>query len=100
MTLIFDTPGETGTRKSSATSDVVDGTFVELVPDKLLRQRFTFQSDDPAFAGAMTMTWILTPVAGGTDVTIVAENVPAGIRQQDHEIGMTSSLENLARFVE
>jgi len=38
-------------------------------------------------------------VATGTRVTVRAENVPAGIRKQDHDAGLRSSLENLARHV-
>jgi uncharacterized protein YndB with AHSA1/START domain len=100
MTLVFGTAGETGTRKSSLTTDVVDGEFLELVPDRLVRQRFTFRSDDPSFAGAMVMSWTLTPGLGGTDVEIAAENVPTGITPQEHAVGMASSLANLAKYVE
>jgi len=97
---VFDTPGETGARKSSSSTDVVDGEFLELVPNALVRQRFTFRSDDPAFAGAMVMTWILSPTTTGTQVDLAAENVPAGISPQDHAVGMASSLRNLASYVE
>jgi uncharacterized protein YndB with AHSA1/START domain len=79
---------------------VVVGEFLELVPDQLVRQRFTFSSDDPAFAGAMLMTWTLVPRQEGVDVSIAAENVPAGIAPDEHEAGMTSSLANLAEYVE
>ncbi|WP_268741775.1 SRPBCC domain-containing protein [Paenibacillus vortex] len=48
----------------------------------------------------MTMTWTLTALAEGTEVTIVCENVPEGIRQEDHEEGLNSSLHNLAVFTE
>src|SRR5690349_23210040 len=51
MTLVFDSPGATGTRKSSPRTDVVDGEFLALIRDKLVRQRFAFRSDDPSFAG-------------------------------------------------
>lgn len=100
LTLVFDTPGETGARKSSPNTDVVDGEFLELVPNELIRQRFTFRSEHPSFAGAMIMTWRLTPTALGTHVELAAENVPAGISPRDHEHGMTSSLRNLAAYVE
>lgn len=56
MTLVFETPGETGTRKSSPTTDEINGEFLDLVTDQMVKQRFTFRSDDPAFAGAMVMT--------------------------------------------
>jgi uncharacterized protein YndB with AHSA1/START domain len=100
MTLVFETPGETGRRKSSLDTDVVDGEFLELVPNKMIRQRFRFRSEDPSFAGMMVMKWTLTPDPAGTDVALAAENVPAGISPRDHEIGMQSSLANLAAFIE
>jgi uncharacterized protein YndB with AHSA1/START domain len=100
MTLIFDDPGETGRRKSSTNTDVVAGEFVELMPDRLVRQRFTFQSEDPAFAGAMLMTWVLVATPDGTEVSVAAEDVPEGISPRDHEVGMASSLANLAKYVE
>lgn len=81
-------------------TDVVEGRFAELVPNDRVVQIVTFQSDDPAFAGEMRMTWSLSPAAGGTDVSIVAENVPSGISKADHDVGLRSALENLARFVE
>jgi uncharacterized protein YndB with AHSA1/START domain len=100
MTLVFETRGETGARKSSSNTDVVDGEFLDLIQNSLVRQRFTFKSDDPSFSGAMVMTWRLTPTKGGTLVAVEAENVPAGISPHDHEVGMESSLANLARYVE
>lgn len=63
-------------------------------------QSVTFDSDDPAFTGAIRMTWKLTPVPDGTEVTIVCENVPDGIRSEDHDAGLRSTLENLAAFAE
>jgi uncharacterized protein YndB with AHSA1/START domain len=86
--------------KSSDQSDVVEGRFLELVPAKRIVQLVTFESQDPAFGGEMTMTWNLEGVPGGTKVEIRAENVPAGIRPEDHAAGMASTLSNLASFVE
>jgi len=63
-------------------------------------QAVEFQSEDPAFAGEMIMTWTLAAVPEGTKVTIVCENVPEGIRKEDHDIGLRSTLENLAIFTE
>lgn len=97
MTLAFDSPG---VGNSSADTDVVEGEFLELAPGELVRQRFTFRSDDPRFAGAMTMTWRLSPAPGGARVTVEAENVPVGISAKDHEAGMAASLDNLADYVE
>ena len=99
MVLTYDDPrGAAG--KSSARSDVVESRFVDIVPERGVVESVEFESDDTAFAGAMTMTWTLTSVAGGTEVRVTAANVPDGISAEDHEAGMRSSLENLAAFVE
>jgi len=92
--------GHPNAGKSSDSSDVVQGRFAELVPNERVVQLVTFQSDDPVFAGEMRMTWSLSPAIGGTDVSIVAENVPMGISKADHAVGMRSTLNKLARFVE
>jgi hypothetical protein len=48
----------------------------------------------------MDMTWDLAPTPLGTHVSVTAENVPVGIKAKDHQAGMTSSLENLANYLE
>ena len=90
---------EGGGGKTTDGSDVVEARFVRLVPGERVVQEVDFESDDPSFAGTMTMTWQLTPVDGGTLVEIIAEDVPDGISAEDHATGMTSSLENLAVHV-
>ena len=40
----------------------------------------------------MTMSWILRAVDNGTEISIVCENVPAGISEHDHAEGLQSSL--------
>ena len=98
MALIYDDPTQRG--KSSEHADVVEGRFLVLETDTRVVERVTFCSDDPVFAGEMTITTSLDPVAGGTEVSIVCEEVPSGISAADHEAGMASTLENLARFTE
>lgn len=56
-------------------------------------------SDDPAFAGTMTMTWSVTRVPEGTRVDMRADDVPPGISAEDHASGMNSSLSNLAAYL-
>jgi hypothetical protein len=63
-------------------------------------QAADFVSDDPAYAGTMTMTWEVTAVDAGTRVDIVADDVPDGVSATDHAAGLASSLTNLAAFVE
>lgn len=86
--------------KYSDDTDMVVGRFVELIPNERIVQLVTFESEDPAFAGEMSMIWRLSPLAGGTEVSITCENVPEGIRKEDHDTGLRSTLENLAKFVE
>jgi uncharacterized protein YndB with AHSA1/START domain len=89
-----------GRGKSSADTDIVDVRFVDIVVNERVVQTADFVSDDLAFCGTMTATWSVSAADTGTRVEIVAENVPDGISAEDHAAGLTSSLENLARFVE
>lgn len=86
--------------KTAERTDVTGGRFVELVAGRRIVQTVNFESDDPAFAGTMVMSWSLDSAPGGTLVTVAAANVPTGIAAEDHQAGLASSLENLARFVE
>lgn len=91
-------PGMRG--KTSEDADTFEGQFLKLVPDRRVVELIEFQSEDPAFAGRMTVTTSLAPVAGGTEVTIACANVPSGISAEDHAVGMASTLANLAAFTE
>jgi len=86
--------------KATADSDVVEARFVDIVPGERVVQAVDFVSDDPAYAGTMTMTWEIAAVEAGTRVDIVAEDVPDGVSAQDHAAGLSSSLANLADYVE
>lgn len=86
--------------KSTASSDIVEGRFVDLVPGEKVVQAIDFVTEDPAYAGTMTMTWKVTAIDDGTRVDIRADNVPAGISAEDHAAGLASSLANLATFLE
>lgn len=94
-----DAPG-----KSSDATDAVDVGFADLVPPERVVQLAVFEADDQAFAGTMTMTWSLAttsdPTSAGTEVTVIATDVPVGIDQAAHEAGIASSLANLAKYVE
>ncbi len=92
--------GRAAAGKTGEGTDVVDARYVEIVPGVRVVQAVDFVSDDPAFAGTMTMTWQVTAVPGGSRVEIRADDVPSGISAEDHAAGLTSSLDNLARYVE
>ena len=85
--------------KADADSDIVEARFVRLVPDVRVVQEVDFVSDEPQYAGTMTMTWTVTGVEAGTRVEFRADNVPDGISAEDHAAGMNSSLTNLAAYL-
>ncbi|HEY7043788.1 MAG TPA: SRPBCC domain-containing protein [Nocardioidaceae bacterium] len=86
--------------KSSPDSDIVEARYVDIVANVRVVQAVDFMSGDPQFAGTMTMTWAVAAVDGGTRVDITADDVPDGISADDHASGLTSSLENLATYIE
>lgn len=90
-----DAPG-----KTSADSDVSEVRVTQIVPDELVVQEVDFVSDDAAFDATMRMEWRVRGVDGGTEVELTARNVPAGVRARDHAQGLTSSLANLAAYLE
>lgn len=85
--------------KTTEDADVVEARFIEVTPPTRLVQAVDFVSDDPAFAGTMTMTWEVTAASEGARVDIRADDVPDGISAEDHAVGLASSLENLAAFL-
>jgi uncharacterized protein YndB with AHSA1/START domain len=98
---LFYPPSEQGYRgKTSEREDRFTARFVELTPPTRIVQAITFDSGDPAFAGEMTMVVTFEESDGGTEVTLLFEKIPPGIRPEDNEAGTRSSLEKLARYVE
>jgi uncharacterized protein YndB with AHSA1/START domain len=90
-----DAPG-----KTSADSDVSEVRIVRIVPGERIVQEVGFETDDPAFRGTMRMEWTLRSEREGTTVEFEARDVPEGIRAPDHAEGLTSTLSNLAAFIE
>lgn len=86
--------------KSGDGTDIASGHFLTLEPARTIVQTGEFESDDPAFAGVMTMRWTFEAETGGTRVTVAASDVPSGIAPNDHREGMAASLANLARLLE
>ena len=97
LTLDDSAPSNAG--KTTGRTDVTHGRFLVLDPGRRIAQSVEFESADPAFSGEMLMTWSFEPSGSGTKVAITADNVPPGISEKDHDAGLRSTLENLARFV-
>jgi uncharacterized protein YndB with AHSA1/START domain len=89
-----------GGGKASADEDVAEVRRVRVEAPEVIVEEVDFPSDDPAFAGTMTMTWTFTEGDGGTYVDIAATDVPSGIDPDDHAEGLASSLANLAHLIE
>jgi uncharacterized protein YndB with AHSA1/START domain len=100
MSLTYTNPENSPGGKTSEDTDTFQGKFIELVPDEKIVELIKFESRDPRFAGEMTMTTSFTDAGKGTEVTVLCENLPTGIRPEDNELGCRSSLQNLARLVE
>ncbi|HSS86167.1 MAG TPA: SRPBCC family protein [Reyranella sp.] len=100
MSLIYLDPQQSPGGKTSEDTDTFQGRFVELVPDEKIVEAIEFESHDPGFAGQMKMTTHLADAEDGTDVMILCENLPAGIRPEDNETGTRQSLQKLAALLE
>src|SRR5699024_9241735 len=86
--------------KTSDDSDVLEVLISQLVPGERVVQEVDFESDDSAFQGTMRMEWTVRSTEEGTDVEVVARNVPDGICARDHAEGLASSLANLSALLE
>ncbi len=98
ISLTYDAPTAVG--KTDAQTDTFHGLFVKLVPDSEVVQVVEFESDDPAMQGEMTVVYLLADADGGTNLTGIHEDLPAGVSPADNELGWSMSLEKLAKLVE
>jgi len=100
MSLTYTDPRHSPPGKTSDDTDSFEGRFLELVPNEKVVELIRFESPDPRFAGEMTMTTSLADAGDDTEVTVLCENMPPGIRPEDNEVGCRSALENLAKLAE
>jgi uncharacterized protein YndB with AHSA1/START domain len=99
MSLTYQEPGHLP-GKTSGDADTFQGRFVELVPYAKIVEVVEFESHDEAFAGGMRMTVSLADADGGTEITILCEDLPKGIRPEGNELGCKESLQKLAALLE
>jgi uncharacterized protein YndB with AHSA1/START domain len=98
VSLTYASPDRRG--KTRAHTDTYHGRFVTLVPGSLVVEDVEFETADPAMSGRMTITYTLSPSAGGTDLVAVHEGVPDGVSPADNELGWRMSLDKLAALAE
>jgi len=100
MSLFYPSSEQEHRGKTSDREDRFTAQFLELTPPTRIVQAITFDSPDPAFSGKMIMVVTFEDRDEGTEVTILFEHIPPGIRPEDNDAGTRSSLEKLARYVE
>lgn len=100
MSLTYRDPTQSPAGKTSADTDTFQGRFIELVPEEKIVEAIAFELRELVFAGEMKMTTRLADAADGTEVTILCEGLPAGIRPEDNETGTRQSLQKLAGLLE
>jgi uncharacterized protein YndB with AHSA1/START domain len=98
VSLTYETADGVG--KTTSSTDTYHGRFVEVVPDERVVEMDAFETDDPALQGEMRVTVELRGADGGTEVTGIHEDVPAGVSAADNEAGWRSALDRLAALVE
>jgi uncharacterized protein YndB with AHSA1/START domain len=100
MSLTYRDPALSPGGKTSEGTDTFQGRFVELIPDEKIVEAIEFDSRDAKFAGEMKMTTRLADADGGTEVTILCQDLPSGIRPEDNEAGTRQALHKLAALLE
>jgi hypothetical protein len=73
---------------------------VELMAYEKIVDVVEFESEDSIFAGEMRITASFTEAGSGTEVTMLCEDLPEGIRPEDYEQGCKESLQKLAALLE
>ena len=86
------------TNFSTGKSHSFGGEYVELVPNKRIRNTDKF--DDPNLPGQMQVTTTFKEVSTGTELEIVQEGVPDVIPAEACYLGWQESLDLLAKLVE
>lgn len=100
MSLFYPPTERSGRGKTAEHEDMVIVRFVELVPLRRIVEAIRFRTGDPTLVGDMTLVATFDPVPGGTEVVLLFENLPPGLRPEDNEEGSRQSLEQLARRFE
>lgn len=100
MSLVYEKPEDSQRGKTTGDTDTFQGRFAKLIPDEKIVEVIEFESQDPAFAGEMRMIVSFADAEGGTEVTVVCEDIPRGIRVEDNELGCKESLQKLAALLE
>jgi len=100
MSLYYPEEEQVFRGKTAEREDRVEVRFVELARPRKIVEAIDFVTDDPALKGEMTMTATFKKTSGGTEATLVFENLPPGLQPLDNDAGARLSLDQLARRFE
>lgn len=98
ISLVYDDVNEMG--KTFQNIDRYHGYFQKLVSNELIIEIDEFESDNDEMQGIMTITYRLSESDGGTNLTIIHDNLPIGISLSDNEIGWKMALDSLVKLIE
>lgn len=97
ITLRYDEPTVTG--KTASNTDTYHGTFIRVVPERLVEQELEFETEDPSMQGVMRIVFELEGSRSGTRLTARHEGLPPGLSPSDNEIGWSMSLAKLEKLL-
>lgn len=98
ISLTYDDPNPAG--KTTAHTDIYHGYFAKLVPNEQIVEVDEFETNDPAFRGEMTVTYMLIDADCGTDLYATHDGLPDSVPPADNDLGWQMSLAKLAALVE
>jgi uncharacterized protein YndB with AHSA1/START domain len=98
VSLTYRDPERAG--KSTGATDTYTGNFARLVPYEQVVEVIEFETPDAELTGAMTMTFTLHEVEGGTEVELLHEGLPDAVSPEDNATGSRMALTKLAAYVE
>jgi uncharacterized protein YndB with AHSA1/START domain len=99
MSLFYPDTEQGAPGKTAGKEDRFVARFVTLDPGRKIVEAVRFDSSDAHFQGEMIMEVFFDPAYGGTRVTIIFKDIPAGIRPEDNEKGTELSLQKLENYV-
>lgn len=85
--------------KTNADTDISEGRFIEIEYGRLIKQTIVFEGLEWNRRPPMQMEWHFAAQRDGTQIMVIASDVPSQIQKGDHQQGIASTLANLARFL-